>query len=131
MNDYLDITASELLKELNNFFMIDTYDGAETGFWVNSKALTDKHYWMDGENKVEIIKELSPSHPHAEYSYKITLLSPEDGNVLLLEYDVVNKRIQTFRRGDWVNRLYRYFYRKERCYLQDRAEDPNFQLIEY
>ncbi|MGB5885146.1 MAG: hypothetical protein WBG77_00140 [Acinetobacter venetianus] len=131
MNDYLDITASELLKELNNFFMIDTYDGAETGFWVNSKALTDKHYWMDGENKVEIIKELSPSHPHAEYSYKITLLSSEDGNVLLLEYDGVNKRIQTFRRGDWVNRLYRYFYRKERCYLQDRAEDPNFQLIEY
>jgi hypothetical protein len=111
--------------------MIDTYDGAETGFWVNSKALTDKHYWMDGDNKVEIIKELSPSHPHAEYSYKITLLSPEDGNVLLLEYDGVNKRIQTFRRGDWVNRLYRYFYRKERCYLQDRAEDPNFQLIEY
>ncbi len=131
MNDYLDITASELLKELNNFFMIDTYDGAETGFWVNSKALTDKHYWMDGDIKVEIIKELSPSHPHAEYSYKITLLSPEDGNVLLLEYDGVNKRIQTFRRGDWVNRLYRYFYRKERCYLQDRAEDPNFQLIEY
>ena len=25
MNDYLDITASELLKELHNFFLIDKY----------------------------------------------------------------------------------------------------------
>lgn len=131
MNDYLDITASELLKELNNFFMIDTYDGSENGFWANSKALTDKHYWMDGDNKVEIIRELSSSNPHAECNYKITLLSPEEGNVALLDYDGFNKKILTFRRGDWVNRLYRYFYHKERCYLQDRAEHPNFQLIQY
>ena len=34
MNDYLDITASELLKELDHFFLIDTHDGAQTGFWV-------------------------------------------------------------------------------------------------
>lgn len=47
MNDYLDITASELLKELHNFFLINTYNGAENGFWVNEKALIDKHYWME------------------------------------------------------------------------------------
>ena len=55
MNDYLDITASELLKELHNFFLINTYNGAEAGFWVNEKALIDKHYWMDGEN-LQILK---------------------------------------------------------------------------
>ena len=64
-------------------------------------------------------------------NYKITLLSPEEDNVVLLDYDGFNKKILTFRRGDWVNRLYRYFYHKERCYLQDRAEHPNFQLIQY
>ena len=93
MNDYLDITASELLKELHNFFLINTYNGAENGFWVNEKALTDKHYWMDGENKVEIIRELSPSHQHSHPDYQITLLSPLEGNVLLLQYDGVNKKI--------------------------------------
>lgn len=51
--------------------------------------------------------------------------------MVLLDYDGFNKKILTFRRGDWVNRLYRYFYHKERCYLQDRAEHPNFQLIQY
>ena len=84
-----------------------------------------------GYLKVEIIRELSSSNPHAECNYKITLLSPEEGNVVLLDYDGFNKKILTFRRGDWVNRLYRYFYHKERCYLQDRAEHPNFQLIQY
>lgn len=131
MNDYLDITASELLKELHNFFLIDTYDGAETGFWVNEKALIDKHYWMDGEHKVEILRELNPSHPHAPHSYTMTVLGAEQGDILLLEYDGVNKKILTFRRGEWVNRLYKYFYQKERYYLQQLAEHPNFQLIEY
>lgn len=131
MNDYLDITASELLKELHNFFLVNTYNGAENGFWVNEKALIDKHYWMDGENKVEIIRELSPSHQHSHPDYQITLLSPLEGNVLLLQYDGVNKKIQTFRRGEWVNRLYKYFYQKERYYLQQLSEHPNFQLIQY
>ncbi|ENV06667.1 hypothetical protein F967_00919 [Acinetobacter sp. CIP 102637] len=49
MNDYLDITASELLKELDHFFLIDTHDGAQTGFWVNEQALMDRHYWIDGD----------------------------------------------------------------------------------
>lgn len=100
MNDYLDITASELLKELHNFFLINTYNGAENGFWVNEKALIDKHYWMDGENKVEIIRELSPSHQHSHPDYQITLLSPLEGNVLLLQYDGVNKK---FRHSVVVN----------------------------
>ena len=110
--------------------MINTYNGAEAGFWVNEKALIDKHYWMDGENKVEIVRELSPSHQHAP-DYQITLLSPLDGHVVLLEYDGVGKKIQTFRRGEWVNRLYKYFYQKERYYLQQLSEHPNFQLIQY
>ena len=94
--------------------MINTYNGAENGFWVNEKALIDKHYWMDGENKVEILRELSPSHQHSHPDYQISLLSPLEGNVVLLQYDGVNKKIQTFRRGEWVNRLYKYFYQKER-----------------
>ena len=49
MNDYLDITASELLKELHNFFLINTYNGAENGFWVNEKALIDnlQHFILE------------------------------------------------------------------------------------
>lgn len=131
MDDYSDITASELLKELHNFFLIDTYDGAATGFWVNEKALTDKHYWIDGENKVEILRELNATHPHAPHSYRITLLNPEIGDIVLLVYEGVNKKIETFRRGEWVNRLYKYFYQKERYYLQQLVDHPNFQLIEY
>ena len=62
MNDYLDITASELLKELDHFFLIDTHDGAQTGFWVNEQALMDRHYWIDGDHKVEIVRALQPAH---------------------------------------------------------------------
>ena len=132
MNDYLDITASELLKELHNFFLIDKYDGAETGFWVNDKAATDKHYWIDGGRKVEILREFNPSHPNAPHSYRITLLDSEAGDTVLLDYDGVSKKIQTFRRGQWVNRLYKYFYHNERHYLEQlMTEHPNFQVIEY
>ncbi|EOR09171.1 hypothetical protein [Acinetobacter genomosp. 15BJ] len=133
MNDYLDITASELLRELDHFFLIDTHDGAQTGFWVNEKALTDKHYWMDGDYKVEILRSLQPSHQYAPHDYKITRLTvgENDSNVVLLDYDGVHKKIQTFRRGEWVNRLNKYFYQKERHYLQQLADHPNFQLIQY
>ncbi len=131
MNDYLDITASELLRELHHFFLIDTYDGAETGFWVNEKALIDKHYWLDGEHKVEIVREQSATHLHAQHSYRITLLNQDEDDVVLLNYDGVNKKVLTFRRGEWVNRMYKYFYQKERHYLQQLAEHPNFQVIDY
>ncbi|MCH7336403.1 hypothetical protein [Acinetobacter sp. NIPH 2699] len=133
MNDYLDITASELLKELDHFFLIDTHDGAATGFWVNEQALTERHYWVDGDYKVEIVRALLPAHQHAPHNYKITRLaaSENERNVVLLEYDGVHKRILTFRRGEWVNRLCKYFYQKERYYLQQLNENPNFQAIEY
>ena len=72
MNDYLDITASKLLKELDHFFLIDTHDGAQTGFWVNEQALMDRHYWIDGDYKVEIVRALQPAHQHAPHNYKIT-----------------------------------------------------------
>lgn len=133
MNDYLDITASELLKELDHFFLIDTHDGTKTGFWVNEQALTDKHYWIDSEYKVEILRALQPAHQNAPHNYKITRLAPseDEGNVVLLEYDGIRKKILTFRRGEWVNRLCKYFYQKERYYLQQLNDNPNFQTIEY
>ena len=133
MNDYLDITASELLKELDHFFLIDTHDGAQTGFWVNEQALMDRHYWIDGDYKVEIVRSLQPSHHHAPHNYKMTRrAAPEDDrNVVLLEYDGIHKKILTFRRGEWVNRLCKYFYQKERYYLQQLSKNPNFQSIEY
>ena len=132
MNDYSDITASDLLKELHNFFLIDKYDGAETGFWVNDKAAVDKHYWLDGARKVEILRELNSSIAHAPHSYRITLLDTEKGDTVLLNYDGISKKVQTFRRGDWVNRLYKYFYHNERHYFEQlMAEHPNFKLIEY
>ena len=133
MNDYLDITASELLKELDHFFLIDTHDGAQTGFWVNEQALMDRHYCIDGDYKVEIVRALQPAHQHAPHNYKITRLSSfeDDRNVVLLEYDGIHKKILTFRRGEWVNRLCKYFYQKERYYLQQLSKNPNFQSIEY
>jgi len=117
MNDYLDITASELLRELDHFFLIDTHDGAQTGFYY----------------KVEILRSLQPSHQYAPHDYKITRLAvgENDSNVVLLDYDGVHKKIQSFRRGEWVNRLNKYFYQKERHYLQQLADHPNFQLIQY
>ena len=131
MNDYLDITVSELLNELHHFFLIDTNDGAETGFWSNEKAFTDKHYWLDGQHKVEIIRELNALHPHAPHSYRVTLLHAEEEHITLLNYDGVNKKIHTFRRGEWINRLYKYFYQKERYYLQQLTDHPDFQVIQY
>jgi len=48
-----------------------------------------------------------------------------------LDYDGVNKKIKIFRRGQWINRLYKYLYQKERYYLEQMAENPNFAIIEY
>ena len=129
MHDYSDLTATELLKELHHFFMIDT-DEEHSGLWVQDKVNFDKHYWPDHPHKVELIRESLSSHPHQSANYRITLLQ-SDEQIVLLDYDGINKRIKTFRRGQWVNRLYKYLYQKERHYLQQMAEHPNFSMIEY
>lgn len=129
MNDYHDVTVSELLKELHQFFLIDTHH-KEEGFWVNEKALIDQHYWTDGEHKVEILRLLQSNSMPCLYSYKIILLSIEQP-VILFEYDAIGRKIKAFRRGDWVYRLYKYFYHLERNYLENLSTQPEFQLIDY
>ncbi|EXD30760.1 hypothetical protein J500_3375 [Acinetobacter sp. 479375] len=69
-------------------------------------------------------------HPHQSANYRITLFQ-EGEPITLLDYDGVNKKIKIFRRGQWINRLYKYLYQKERYYLEQMAENPNFAIIEY
>lgn len=130
MNDYSDLTATELLKELHHFFMIDTTEDEYPGLWVQEKVNFDKHYWLDEDYKVELIKETLSMHPHQSANYRITLFQ-EGEPITLLDYDGVNKKIKIFRRGQWINRLYKYLYKKERYYLEQMAENPNFAIIEY
>ena len=80
---------------INHFFLIDTHDAAQTGFWVNEQALMDRHYWIDGDYKVEIVRALQPAHQRVPHNYKITRLASfeDDRNVLLLEYDGIHKKI--------------------------------------
>ena len=130
MNDYSDLTVTELLKELDHFFMLDTTEEDVKPLWVQEKINFDRHYWLDGEYKVEIIKEVTSFNLQQNTSYRITLLQ-QDAKIVLLDHDGTTKKIKIFRRGQWINRLYKYLYQKERYYLEQMAEHPNFTAIEY